>query len=187
MAATLIVPAAWILARRLERCRALPPSASAWAAFLAALNPFYLWFGQEVRMYALVALMALLSTYMVLCWSEDRSPRRHWYVLGYLATVSLLLTAHYYSVFILPLQASIVYCAAGTKPTPGVVGNRSCVGHRPAHGGACRPSAYQSARRRDELHLRVAARSGTRSGECVYAGPQRQSSGRLRSICSQRW
>ena len=109
MAATLIVPAAWVLARRLERCRALPPGAAGWAAILAALNPFYLWFGQEVRMYSLVALMALLSTYMVLCWSEDRSPRRHWYVLGYLVTVSLLLTAHYYSVFILPLQASIVY------------------------------------------------------------------------------
>jgi 4-amino-4-deoxy-L-arabinose transferase-like glycosyltransferase len=48
MAATLIVPAAWILARRLERYRALPPGTSAWAAFLAALNPFYLWFGQRI-------------------------------------------------------------------------------------------------------------------------------------------
>ena len=76
MVATLIVPAAWILARRLERCRALPPGAAGWAAFLAAVNPFYLWYGQEVRMYALVALMALLSTYMVLGWSEDRGPRR---------------------------------------------------------------------------------------------------------------
>ena len=109
MAATLIVPAAWSLARRLERCRALPPGASAWAALLTALNPFYLWYGQEVRMYALVALMALLSTYMVLRWSEDRTPRRHWYVLGYLLTVSLLLTAHYYSVFLLPVHAGIVY------------------------------------------------------------------------------
>ena len=109
MAATLIVPAAWILARRLERFRALPPGTSGWAAFLAALNPFYLWFGQEVRMYALVAFLALLSTYLVLQWAEDRSAHRYRYLLGYLVTAGMLLTTHYYSVFILPVQAGIVY------------------------------------------------------------------------------
>ncbi len=109
MASTLIVPVVWSLARRLKRCGVLPPGAPAWAAILAAISPFYLWYGQEVRMYVFVALMALLSTYMVLGWSQDRSSRRYRYILGYFISISLLLTAHYYSVFILPVHAAIVF------------------------------------------------------------------------------
>ncbi len=109
MAATLIVPAVWIMARRLARGGALPLGAPGWAAFLAAFNPFYLWYGQEVRMYVFVALMALLSTYMILSWTQERSPQRRGYVLGYLITVSMLLATHYYSVLILPVHAGIAY------------------------------------------------------------------------------
>ena len=108
LAMTLIVPVAWSLARRLERRWALPPSTSAWAAVLAAINPFYLWFGQEVRMYALVALMALFSTYLALRWAQERSTHRRRYVLAYLIALGLLLSLHYYSVFILPVHAGIV-------------------------------------------------------------------------------
>jgi len=49
MASTLLVPACWALARRLARRSILPPATPTWAVLLAAISPFYLWYGQEVR------------------------------------------------------------------------------------------------------------------------------------------
>jgi hypothetical protein len=109
-AALLLVPGCWAFARRLARRGVLPPSAPAFGALLAAMNPFYLWYGQEVRMYAQVALLAILSTYLLLRWTEvgDRRQRILWLV-GYLIALALLLSSLYYSILILPVQAVIVY------------------------------------------------------------------------------
>ena len=64
-AATLFLPICWALARRLARRGSVPPAAPAFAALLAAVSPFYLWYGQEVRMYAQVGFLALLSLYLL--------------------------------------------------------------------------------------------------------------------------
>lgn len=110
MAATLLVPACWALARRLVRRDALPPAAPAWVALLAAASPFYLWYGQEARMYALVPLLAIVSTYQLLRWAEAAgSKQRRWWLAAYLITLIWLLCSHYFSVFILPVHAGIVY------------------------------------------------------------------------------
>ncbi len=110
IAATLLVPACWAFARHLARRGVLPPSAPAWAALLAALNPFYLWFGQEVRMYASVALLAVVSTYFLWCTAEvegRRQQRR--YAIAYGISLIMLISLHYYAVLILPVHAGIVY------------------------------------------------------------------------------
>ena len=108
--ATLFVPICWALARRLLRQGCLPPAAPAFAALLAAVSPFYLWYGQEVRMYAQVGFLAVLSLYLLLRWAEaaDRRSRNLW-LIGYLIALAVLLSSHYYSVLILPVQALFVY------------------------------------------------------------------------------
>ena len=109
-AATLFVPICWALARRLVRRGCLPPAAPAFAGLLAAVSPFYLWYGQEVRMYAQVGFLAILSLYLLLRWIESGARRsRNLWLLGYLIALAVLLGSHYYSVLILPVQALVVY------------------------------------------------------------------------------
>ena len=62
MAATLLVPALWRFARLLARRGIMATSAPLWAALLAAVHPFFLWYGQEARPYALWATLAIIST-----------------------------------------------------------------------------------------------------------------------------
>ena len=69
-AATLLVPVCWGFALRLARRGALPRAAPAFSALLAAVNPFHLWYGQEVHLYAQVALLAIRSTYLLVRWTE---------------------------------------------------------------------------------------------------------------------
>jgi hypothetical protein len=109
-AATLFVPICWALARRLARRGLLPSATPAFAALLAAISPFYLWYGQEVRMYAQVGFLAILSLYLLVRWTEadDRRSLTLW-LLGYLIVLAALLGSHYYSVLILPVQAAIVF------------------------------------------------------------------------------
>ncbi len=118
MAATLLAPAAWGLTRRLARVRALPDSAPLWVSLLVALNPFYLWFGHEVRMYAQVALLALLSTHLLLRWADAvlRSEKRL-ALAGYVSLLALLLTTHYFAVLILPVHAAVAIQALRRSST----------------------------------------------------------------------
>ena len=116
IAATLLVPVAWALSRRLARAQTLSRSAPVWVALLVAVNPFYLWFGQEVRMYAQVALLALLSTYLLLRWVDATLRAQRWVALaGYAAVTFLFLASHYFTALIVPVQAAMVYQALAQK------------------------------------------------------------------------
>lgn len=112
IAATLVAPVIWAFGRRLARSKTIPPATPLWAALLAALNPFYLWFGQEVRMYAQVGLLALLSAYLLLRWADATTSlaRRRW-LAGYGLALFLLLASHYFALLILPAQAVVVLMA----------------------------------------------------------------------------
>ncbi len=111
MAATLLVPSAWAFARHLAGRGAVAPSAPIWAGLLAALNPFLLWYGQEARMYTLVALLAVISTLALLRWSEAQrvadpgAGRRLW---GYGASLLALLSSHYFAVLLMPVHALVI-------------------------------------------------------------------------------
>ncbi|MBK8049477.1 MAG: glycosyltransferase family 39 protein [Anaerolineales bacterium] len=105
-AATLFVPALWLLARWLARHAVVPSSTPWWAAILAAINPFMLWYGQEARPYALLATLAILTTYLLLRTTENKT--LDWrFGLGFVVVELMFLTTHYYAVFLLPLQALI--------------------------------------------------------------------------------
>ena len=108
MAATLLTPALWVLGRRLANQRAVPPGTPYWVALLAALNPFYLWYGQEGRPYAIWALLAVLSTYWLLR-SLSHEPLRPWELVGYGLLLVAFLSTHYLAVFLLPLHGLIVF------------------------------------------------------------------------------
>ena len=88
--------------------RSFHAAASAWAALLAAISPFFLWYGQEARPYALWGLLALLSTYLLLRWVQTESPAWPW-LAGYAATLAMFLSSHYYAVFLLPVHAGLIY------------------------------------------------------------------------------
>lgn len=118
MAATLVVPVAWVFARRLTRgrSRALPALTPLWAALLMAINPFYLWFGQEVRMYAQVGLLALLSSYLLLrAVTTPQAGRRRVWLVGYGLALALLLTSHYFAPLLLPVHALMILQELGRK------------------------------------------------------------------------
>lgn len=100
-AVTLLVPAVWVMARLFTRRGVFAPGAALWASLPAAAHPFFLWYGQEARPYALWALLALLSTYCLL--RAIQSGGRWW--LGYGLTGFMFLTSHYYAVFLMPVHA----------------------------------------------------------------------------------
>ncbi|MCB9139423.1 MAG: hypothetical protein H6642_13870 [Caldilineaceae bacterium] len=106
-AAVLLVPALWSLARLLERRGIALAGTAWWVAGLAALSPFHLWFGQEVRMYAQVAVLAPLSFYWLLRWTRTTGGAQ-WRAAGWagLFTLALLLT-HYFAVYLLPVYIGV--------------------------------------------------------------------------------
>ncbi|MEZ4580500.1 MAG: glycosyltransferase family 39 protein [Caldilineaceae bacterium] len=110
MAATLLVPVTWTFTRLLARRQIVPAAGALWAALFAATSPFFLWYGQEARPYALWALLTLLSTYLLLRATEDAADapagnsRRGWSV-GYVLVLLATLATHYYAVFMLPVHA----------------------------------------------------------------------------------
>lgn len=84
------------------------------AAFLLAINPFHIFYAQEVRMYALVVVWALIGIGLAARWlgvrlenrptgadtsmQPQRLPR---YLAGYVVTLALALYTQYYAAFLL--------------------------------------------------------------------------------------
>lgn len=100
----LIVPLLYIAGKRL-----LGRRVGLAAAALGALSPMYLWYGQEARMYALVAFLSLLSFYTFIRAFfdpiESFSFRRQWkWIAAYvLASVCIVFT-HYLAVLLIAFE-----------------------------------------------------------------------------------
>ncbi len=78
------------------------------AAFLLAINPFHIYYSQEVRMYALVALLSLLAIGTAGRWlglgrriRGDIRPAGWGWLAGYVAAITLALYSQYYAAFLL--------------------------------------------------------------------------------------
>lgn len=104
LCATLSLPLLWQLARRL-----VGRSGTWGALLLALLSPFHVYYAQEARMYTLLTLLGLASTYL---WLQLLgAPRRVastatpfrtlWTALGYAVTMAAALYTHYFAVFLL--------------------------------------------------------------------------------------
>lgn len=114
MAATLLVPMLYVWGQALVRRAVLPAAAPLWAALLAAFSPFLLWYGQEARPYTLWALLAVLSTYLLLISIEAEQMRfRRW--VSYAVSLALSLATHFFAVFLLPVHAAMIYSATSPR------------------------------------------------------------------------
>lgn len=88
-------------------------------AFFLAVAPFMVRYGQEARMYALVALLVTAATYYVVVALDQRSKAK---LFLYAILMALAFYTHYYSVFIVPVQWLYVLLRTqwgGKKRTPG--------------------------------------------------------------------
>ncbi len=96
----LTVAATYALARELFGSRV-----GMYAALLLALSPMHIPYSQEVRMYAMVAVLSLLASYFLLLALR----RQRWpYWLGYVVCATLSLYTHYFALFALLFQVSFL-------------------------------------------------------------------------------
>ncbi len=106
---TATIGVVWALGRRLAGDRA-----GLAAAALVALNPMLIWFSQEARAYALLALLGALSALLWLRAMEGdfvlrssnrpTSGRRYANLLAWGAVAALALATHYYAIFLVGPQ-----------------------------------------------------------------------------------
>lgn len=83
--------------------------------FTLAMGPFLLRYGQEARMYAMVAMLAIVSSWLLVRSSQDNKPR-DWLLYG--ISIALALYTHYYAIFIIAAQG--IYMLSNTKPKRGI-------------------------------------------------------------------
>lgn len=107
LAATLFVPAIWVLACWCVRRQLAPPATPWFAALLAATSPFLLWFGQEARPYALWTTLTALGVYLLLRATEASQLHRP-AAAGFVVVTLMTLATHYFAVFLLPFQVLVI-------------------------------------------------------------------------------
>jgi mannosyltransferase len=71
------------------------------AALFLALSPLHIWYSQEARMYVMLTLLVLMSSYLMVL-ALRRQQRRYW--LGYVVISALSLYTHYFALFGLLFQ-----------------------------------------------------------------------------------
>jgi mannosyltransferase len=76
------------------------------AAVLVAINPFQVYYAQEARMYALLALWAMASSWAILVWIQDR--HRGWPLIAYVLSATAGLYTHYAFPFVMLAQVLAV-------------------------------------------------------------------------------
>ncbi len=94
---TLIVPLIFVLAKRATA----PPRVGQLAAFLATISPLLIYYSQETRMYELVAMLALASTYLAARFVQVQSARKS---SAYWLCTALAIYTHYSAFFVVAAQ-----------------------------------------------------------------------------------
>ena len=106
-----LVPVAYACARELGSRRA-----ALIAAALVAVNPFLVWYSQEARAYALLALLCALSFWAFVVALEDPRPRRM--ALWALASAAAVLS-HYFAGYLVAAEA--VWLIVATRRRSAVI------------------------------------------------------------------
>ena len=94
---TALVPVAFFIGRRLGSQRA-----GLIAALLVAVNPFLVWYSQEARTYALLALLSALSFWAFVRALDRPEPRR---LAVWSAASSAAVLSHYFAAFLVAAEA----------------------------------------------------------------------------------
>lgn len=110
----LAAPLAYQLGRRL-----LGGRAALVGALLLAVSPFYVWYGQETRMYTLVTLLVMLSSWLLVRGLQEGEQRWGWWALYALANVAAVYS-HYYAFFVVAAQGlyTLGWLVAGWRQSP---------------------------------------------------------------------
>ena len=74
------------------------------AVWLAAVNPFHLWYGQEVRMYTIGAALGLLCLWATLRFFDQESRAWGWLIVYVAAAASGLYTLYYFAFALIALN-----------------------------------------------------------------------------------
>jgi mannosyltransferase len=106
------VPVAYLLGLELRGRRA-----GLMAAALVAVNPMLLWYSQEARSYALLALLCAVS--LLYCARAQRSGARRDFAFWGLAS-GLALATHYFAVFAIAAEALLLLRRRGRKSFAGL-------------------------------------------------------------------
>jgi uncharacterized membrane protein len=101
----------WLVARRAGGTRAAHV-----AALLFALSPFYLWYGQATRPYAMQAFLAMASIYALLR-AQDRTGWNRWWVFNVLLNTAVVWT-HMFGVFLILWQGLALLFFKGIRHRP---------------------------------------------------------------------
>lgn len=108
VAGTLSVPLLYLLGRRMAGS-----SVALLAAGLLAISPYHVWYSQEAKMYALIVLLALLSS-VTLVEALERN-RAVWWVAWAVVT-TLMFYTHVVSILVFAAQALYVVLARRSWP-----------------------------------------------------------------------
>jgi uncharacterized membrane protein len=94
---TLSIPMIFLVGRRLFGVRV-----GMMAALTMALAPFHVYYSQEVRMYALVTLLVLVSVYLFLALAEGKEDASSSWLqwMLYIVVTSTAMYTQYYAVFV---------------------------------------------------------------------------------------
>jgi mannosyltransferase len=112
LAGVLMIPVAYLVACELRGRRAGLLSAA-----LVAVNPMLLWYSQEARAYALLALFCALSLLCCVRALQDGG-RRHFVLWGVFS--ALALATHYFAVFPLAAEVVLLVRRRGRAALPGL-------------------------------------------------------------------
>jgi len=93
-----VVGLTWAVGRRLAS-----PAVGVVAAGLVALHPYQIFSSNEMRMYALLGVVSLVSTWAV--WRAVEAPRRVWRWVAYGVSIALMGYTSYYAFLLVPAQA----------------------------------------------------------------------------------
>src|SRR5579883_243261 len=88
------------------------------AALLVAISPFHVWWSQQIRMYALVALLCALSIYLLIRALQEPKPPRAVLVALFLTNVAGLYTLYFFAVLVLLEGLLAVALLAGQRRRP---------------------------------------------------------------------
>jgi mannosyltransferase len=112
LAGVLLIPVAYLIGRELRGRRT-----GLLAAALAAVNPMLLWYSQEARAYALLALFCALS--LLYCVRALREGRRRDFTLWGVFS-ALALATHYFAVFPLAAEIALILRRRGRESLRGL-------------------------------------------------------------------
>ncbi|HQY90724.1 glycosyltransferase family 39 protein [Caldilinea sp.] len=88
-------------------CRLFDARTGLITLWLAAANPFQLWYSQEVRMYTVGAALALLCLWTAVRFLDDRQPRR-WLAVYAVSAAAGLYTLYYFAFWLVAVNVAIL-------------------------------------------------------------------------------